>query len=82
MADAKRRGHQGLGGGNSVSSSAFDFFAFVVVGEDDLVILKTIHHLSMKKSDALVKNARRQARTSKMKRSDITKAIARVRGRK
>ncbi len=55
---------------------------FVVVGEKDVVILKTIKRPSMAEFDGLVRKARRQARASGMKRSDITKAIAKVRGRK
>ena len=52
---------------------------FVVVGEDDVVILKTIKRPSMKDFDDLVSKARRQARASGMKRSDVARAIARVR---
>ena len=52
---------------------------FVVVGEDDVVILKTIKRPSMKDFDDLVSKARRQARASGMKRSDVASAIARVR---
>lgn len=55
---------------------------FMVVGEDDVVILKTIQRPSMRNFDALIAKARRQARASGMRRSDIAKAIARVRGRK
>ena len=55
---------------------------FVVVGEDDVVILKTIKRPSMKDFDDLVSEARRQARASGMKRSDIARAIARVRGQR
>ena len=54
---------------------------FVVVGERDVVILKAIRRPSMAEFDDLVRKARRQARASGMKRSDIPKAIARVRGR-
>lgn len=54
---------------------------FVVVGEDDVVILKTIHQPSMSEFDTLVRRARQQARASGLKPSDITKAITRVRGR-
>ena len=54
---------------------------FVVVGEGDVVILKTIKRPSMADFDVLIRKARRQARTSAMKRSDIAKAVARVRGR-
>jgi AbrB family looped-hinge helix DNA binding protein len=55
---------------------------FVVVGEDNVVVLKTIERPSMAEFDDLVSKARRQARTSGMKRTDITKAIARVRKHK
>jgi len=55
---------------------------FVVVGENDVVILKTIRRPSMREFDALIRKARQQARRSGMRRSDIGKAIARVRGRK
>jgi antitoxin PrlF len=55
---------------------------FVVVGEDDVVILKTIKRPSMKDFDELVSRARRQVRASGMKRSDIARAIARVRGQR
>jgi AbrB family looped-hinge helix DNA binding protein len=52
---------------------------FVVVGKDDVVILKTIEQPSMAEFDALVREARRQARAAGMKRSDITKALSRAR---
>lgn len=54
---------------------------FIVVGEDDAVILKTIQQPSMAEFDALVRKARRQARSAGMKRADVAKAVARVRGR-
>ena len=54
---------------------------FVVIGEKDVVILKTITRPSMRDFDSLIKKARRQARSSGMRQSDISKAIARVRGR-
>ena len=55
---------------------------FVVVGEGDVVILKTITPPSMDGFDSLIRRARQQARTSGMKRSDIDKAILKVRGGK
>ena len=55
---------------------------FIVAGKDDIVILKTIQSPSLSEFDGLVRKARRQARASGMKRADITKAIARARGRK
>ena len=54
---------------------------FVVVGEDDAVILKTITPPSIRDFDAIIEKARMQARATRMKRSDIAKAIAKVRGR-
>jgi AbrB family looped-hinge helix DNA binding protein len=55
---------------------------FVVVGDNDTVILKAISPPSMKEFDALMSEARRQARRAGMKRSDITAAIKRVRRNK
>ena len=55
---------------------------FVVVGENDVVILKTIERPSMTEFDGLVRQARRQARASGMKRSDVADALSRVRSRK
>ena len=55
---------------------------FVVVGEKDVVILKSIQRPSMAEFDDLIHKARRQVRSSGLKRSDITKAIARARGPK
>ena len=55
---------------------------FVVVGEGDVVILKTITPPSMDIFDNLIRKAREQAKSTGMKRSDITRAIARVRTRK
>lgn len=55
---------------------------FVVVGEGDVVILKTLTPLSMDRFDSLIRKARQQARASGMKRSDIAKAVATVRARK
>lgn len=54
---------------------------FVVVGENDVVIMKTITQPSMQDFDTLVKKARKQARLSGMKRSDIPKAIRSVRSK-
>ncbi len=55
---------------------------FVVVGKDDVVILKAISPPSLGEFDALVVEARRQARRAGLKKSDITDAIAKERGRK
>ncbi len=55
---------------------------FVVVGKNDVVILKTVQTPSMRDFDALISEARRQARAADLKRSSIARAVARVRGRK
>jgi AbrB family looped-hinge helix DNA binding protein len=54
---------------------------FVVVGENDVVIMKTITQPSMRDFDNLIKKARKQARSAGMTKSDISKAIAGVRGK-
>ncbi len=55
---------------------------FVVVGEKDVVILKSISCPSMKEFDELIARARKQARLSGLKRSDIKAAIVKVRKQK
>ncbi len=54
---------------------------FVVIGEKDVVILKSITPPSMEDFDTLIIEARRQARKAGMKRSDIAAAIAKARGK-
>jgi AbrB family looped-hinge helix DNA binding protein len=55
---------------------------FVVVGEKDVVIFKSISQPSMEDFDKLIAEARKQAKEAKLKRSDIHATIAKVRGRK
>jgi len=55
---------------------------FVVVGEKDVVVLKALGPPSMAEFDDLIAEARRQARTAGLRRSDIAAAIARVRRRR
>ena len=55
---------------------------FLVVGSDDVVILKTIKSPTMEEFDDLITKARDQAAQSDMKESDISDAVAKVRGRK
>ena len=55
---------------------------FVVVGDKDVVILKAINPPSMEHFDALISEARKEARKTGMKRSDIKAAIAKVRSNK
>lgn len=52
---------------------------FVVVGQDDVVILKRISPPSMTEFDEILREARRQARRAGMKRSDIAAAVQAVR---
>ena len=52
---------------------------FVVVGDKDVVILKAISPPSMEDFDTLISEARKEARKTGLKRSDITAAIAKVR---
>jgi AbrB family looped-hinge helix DNA binding protein len=54
---------------------------FVVVGDKDVVILKAISPPAMEDFDALISQARKQAREAGMKRSDITAAVAKLRGK-
>lgn len=54
---------------------------FVVVGEKDTVVLKSISPPSMDEFDHLIAEARKQARKAGMKRSHITKMINRARAK-
>jgi AbrB family looped-hinge helix DNA binding protein len=55
---------------------------FVVIGEDDVVVLKAVTPPSLREFDALIAKARSQAKEAGLNRSDITDAVVRVRGRK
>jgi AbrB family looped-hinge helix DNA binding protein len=55
---------------------------FVVVGEDDVVILKAINEPELDEFEVLIKQARLQARRAGMKRADIEAVVARARSRK
>lgn len=52
---------------------------FVVVGDGDVVILKTIQTPQMAQFDELVRQARKVARAAGLKRADIAKAVSEVR---
>ena len=54
---------------------------FVVVGEGDVVILKRIALPDLAEFDALVREARRQARTAGLRPADVRRALAEARGR-
>jgi len=55
---------------------------FIVVGEDDVVILKMVRAPAMRDFDRLIRKARAQAKTAGLKRADITAALAEVRKRR
>ena len=55
---------------------------FIVVGKNDVVILKSIAQPSMTEFDQLISDARTQARKAGMKRSDVTSIIQKVRKQK
>jgi AbrB family looped-hinge helix DNA binding protein len=48
---------------------------FVVVGDSDVVILKTIRTPSINEFNGLISKARKQARSAGMKNADITDAV-------
>jgi len=55
---------------------------FVIVAEDDVIVLKVIEPPAMDAFDALVRQARRQARAAGMTRAAVSEAVAAVRGRR
>jgi AbrB family looped-hinge helix DNA binding protein len=55
---------------------------FVVVGEDDVVILKVITLPSMDTFDQLIYQARQQAKSAGLRRSDIAQAVSKAREKK
>jgi AbrB family looped-hinge helix DNA binding protein len=54
---------------------------FVVLGQDDVVMLKLISAPSMKEYGELKRRLRQQAREAGLKRSDIESAVKKVRSR-
>ena len=55
---------------------------FVVMGENDVVILKTISQPSMAEFNSLIAKARSQGKKAGLKQADITAAIAKARSHK
>ena len=55
---------------------------FVVLGRDDVVILKSIETPTMSAFDEIIAEARRQARAAGLKRADIAKTLKEVRARR
>lgn len=55
---------------------------FLVLGEEDVVILKIVTPPDRNEFDTLLKKARKQAREAGLKQKDIPSAVAKARGRK
>jgi len=55
---------------------------FLVVGDVDVVILKVVTPPDMNEFDALIKQARKQAKEAGLKQTDITSAVTKARARK
>lgn len=55
---------------------------FIVVGNDDVIILKAIAVPDLGEFDALIQKARKQAKKSGLKQKDIKAAITKARRRK
>ena len=54
---------------------------FVVVGEDDVVILKSIEVPSIRNFDRMIRQARQAARRAGLRKGDIAAAIKSVRSK-
>lgn len=54
---------------------------FVVLGENDVVIMKAINQPSIRDFDKLIEKARQQAKTAGMTKSDVSSIINKVRGK-
>jgi len=55
---------------------------FIVVGQNDVVILKAIEEPSIEEFDTLIQQARAAAKTAGLKRADINAAVSKARGGK
>jgi AbrB family looped-hinge helix DNA binding protein len=55
---------------------------FLVVGDEDVVILKVVTLPSMNEFDALIKQARKQAKEAGLKSKDVSSAVTKARSRK
>jgi AbrB family looped-hinge helix DNA binding protein len=55
---------------------------FVVVGEKDVIILKSISPPSLSEFDKLIAEARKKGRQAGIKKSDIDAAVSKARGKK
>lgn len=54
---------------------------FVVLGEDDVVVLKSVAVPSMRDFDGMIREARKAARNAGMSRADTARAVRKVRSR-
>ncbi|MGC1379220.1 MAG: AbrB/MazE/SpoVT family DNA-binding domain-containing protein [Anaerolineales bacterium] len=54
---------------------------FVIVAEGDMVVLKAIEQPSTTSFDALIQQARAQAKQAGLKHTDIDAAVSKARGR-
>jgi AbrB family looped-hinge helix DNA binding protein len=52
---------------------------FLVLGEGDVIILKCLSTPSMKDFDRLVKKARKEAKSARLKKADIARALREIR---
>ena len=52
---------------------------FMVVGDKDVVILKTISPPSMKEFNGIISKARQQAKDAGLSKNDVTNAVEKVR---
>lgn len=52
---------------------------FIVIGENDVVILKSINPPSMDEFSDLLKQAQKEVKKSGLKKSDISEAVSKVR---
>ncbi len=52
---------------------------FIVLGEGDVVVLKTISPPSAREFDGVIRRARRQAKAAGMARGDVTAAVREAR---
>lgn len=55
---------------------------FLVVGDADVVILKVVTLPDKSEFDALIKQARQQAKEAGLTEEDVTSAVAKARGKK
>lgn len=55
---------------------------FLVVGDEDVVILKVVTLPDKSEFDALIKQARQQAKEAGLTQADVTSAVAKGRSRK